>query len=79
MLDCTKLKTKIAPLVIAALLGLVSLVTFSAFHLKRDSLDGRKQVIQSALEETPVATAETAEDPDKIARELTLLVSRFRC
>jgi len=47
-----KLKTKIALLVIAALLGLVSLVVFSAISMKRDLLDGRKEVIQSVLEGT---------------------------
>ena len=52
MIDRMKLKTKIALLVVAALLGLVSLVAFSAFEMKRDLLDGRKEVIQSVLEGT---------------------------
>ena len=46
MIDRMKLKTKIALLVVAALLGLVSLVAFSAFEMKSDLLDGRKVVIQ---------------------------------
>ena len=52
MIDRMKLKTKIALLVVAALLGLVSLVVYSAFEMKRDLLDGRKEVIQSVLEGT---------------------------
>ena len=50
MIDRMKLKTKIALLVVAALLGLVCLVVYSAFEMKRDLLDGRKEVIQSVLE-----------------------------
>ncbi len=52
MIDRMKLKTKIALLVVAALLGLVCLVVYSAFEMKRDLLDGRKEVIQSVLEGT---------------------------
>ena len=52
MIEHMKLKTKIALLVVAALLGLVSLVVFSAIEMKRDLLDGRKEVIQSILEGT---------------------------
>ena len=52
MIDRMKLKTKIALLVVAALLGLVSMVVYSAFEMKRDLLDGRKEVIQSVLEGT---------------------------
>ena len=36
MIDRMKLKTKIALLVIAALIGLVSVVVFSAIEMKRD-------------------------------------------
>ena len=50
MIDRMKLKTKIALLVIAALLGLVSLVAFFSVGMKRDLLDGRREVIQSVLE-----------------------------
>ncbi|MBK8745976.1 methyl-accepting chemotaxis protein [Propionivibrio sp.] len=50
MIDRMKLKTRIALLVIAALLGLVSLVVFSAVETRRDMLNGRKEVIQSVLE-----------------------------
>jgi len=52
MIDRMKLKTKIALLVVAALLGLVSLVVVSAFDMKKDLLNGRKEVIQSVLEGT---------------------------
>ena len=52
MIDRMKLKTKIALLVVAALLGLVCLVVYSTFEMKRDLLDGRKEVIQSVLEGT---------------------------
>ena len=57
MIDRMKLKTKIALLVFAALLGLVCLVSFSAFEMKRDLLDGRKEVIQSVLEGTHATLA----------------------
>jgi methyl-accepting chemotaxis protein len=57
MIDRMKLKTKIALLVIAALLGLVSLVAFSALEIKRDLLDGRREVIQSVLEATHATLA----------------------
>src|ERR1035437_202875 len=50
MIDRMKLKTKIALLVIAALLGLIGMVAFSAIEMKRDLLDGRKEVIQSVVE-----------------------------
>ena len=57
MIDRMKLKTKIALLVVASLLGLVSLVAFSAFEMKRDMIDGRKEVIQSVLEGTHATLA----------------------
>ena len=50
MIDRMKLKTKIALLVIAALLGLVSLVVLSAVEMRRDLIDGRKAIIRSVLE-----------------------------
>ena len=50
MIDRMKLKTKIALLVIAALIGLISVVAFSAFEMKRDLHNGRREVIQSVLE-----------------------------
>lgn len=50
MIDRMKLRTKIALLVIAALLGLISMVAFSAVEMKRDLINGRKEVIQSVLE-----------------------------
>jgi len=50
MLDQLKLKTKISLLVVAALLGLVSLVVLSAFQTKTDLINGRKEVIRSVLE-----------------------------
>ena len=52
MLDSMKLKTKIALIVIAALLGLLSLTVVSAFKMKTDLINGRKEVIQSILEST---------------------------
>ena len=57
MIDRMKLRTKIALLVIAALVGLVSLVVLSAFDMKRDLLNGRKEVIQSVLEGTHATLA----------------------
>ena len=57
MIDRMKLRTKIALLVIAALLGLVSLVVISAFDMKEDLLNGRKETIQSVLEGTHATLA----------------------
>ena len=57
MLDRMKLKTKIALIVIAALLGLLSLTVFSAFKMKTDLINGRKEVIQSILESTHATLA----------------------
>ncbi len=57
MLDRMKLKTKIALLVVAALIGLLSLTVFSAFKMKTDLLNGRKEVIQSILEATHATLA----------------------
>ena len=50
MIDRLKLKTKIALLVMAALIGLVGMVVFSSVEMKRDLLSGRREVIQSMLE-----------------------------
>lgn len=52
MMDRMKLKTKIALLVVAALLGLVSLVVMSAVEMRRDLIDGRKAIIRSVVEGT---------------------------
>jgi methyl-accepting chemotaxis protein len=57
MIDRMKLKTKIALLVIVALLGLLSLVAYSALEMKRDLLNGRREVIQSVLEGTHATLA----------------------
>ena len=57
MLDSMKLKTKIALIVIAALLGLLSLTVVSAFKMKTDLINGRKEVIQSILESTHATLA----------------------
>ena len=57
MLDRMKLKTKIALLVVAALIGLLSLTVFSAFKMKTDLINGRKEVIQSILEATHATLA----------------------
>ena len=50
MLDRMKLRTKIALLVMAALLGLVSLAVFSTIEMRRDLIGGRKEVIRSVLD-----------------------------
>jgi methyl-accepting chemotaxis protein len=50
MLDQMKLRTKIALLVIAALIGLTSLTIVSAFKMKQDLMNGRKEVIKSVVE-----------------------------
>jgi len=50
MIDRLKLKTKIALLVIAALIGLISMVVFSSIEMKRNLLNGRRAVIESMLE-----------------------------
>ena len=57
MLDRMKLKTKIALLVVAALLGLLSLTVVSAYKMKADLIAGRKEVIQSILEATHATLA----------------------
>ena len=62
MIDRMKLRTKIAALVIAALLGLISMVVLSAIQVKRDLLDGRQKVIQSVLEGV-ISTVEAVEKP----------------
>ena len=71
MIDRMKLRTKIALLVIAALLGLVSLVVISAFDMKEDLLNGRKEVIQSVLEGThaTLAAFQAQEAAGKLTRE----------
>ena len=84
MLDRMKLKTKIALIVIAALLGLLSLTVFSAFKMKTDLINGRKEVIQSILESThatlagyqaQVATGTlTEEDAKKAAAQAISLI-----
>ena len=58
MIDRMKLKTKIALLVVAALLGLVSLVVISAVEMRRDLIDGRKAIIRSVLEGTYASLAD---------------------
>lgn len=50
MIDQLRLKTKIALLVVAALLGLIGMVVFSSMEMRRDLLNGRREVIQSMLE-----------------------------
>jgi methyl-accepting chemotaxis protein len=52
MIERMNLKTKIALLVTAALLGMLCLVVYAALEMKRDLLNGRKEVIQSVLEAT---------------------------
>lgn len=50
MIDQMRLRTKIALLVVVALFGLICLTAFSAVEMRRDLLNGRKEVIQSMLE-----------------------------
>jgi methyl-accepting chemotaxis protein len=50
MIDSMKLKTKIALLVLASLLGLVCMVIFSGVEMKRDLVKGRQEVIRSVVE-----------------------------
>lgn len=50
MIDRLKLRTKISMLVMAALLGLISLAVFSAIEMRRDLIGGRKEVIRSVLD-----------------------------
>jgi methyl-accepting chemotaxis protein len=50
MLDQMKLRTKIALLVIAALVGLMSLTIVSAFKMKQDLMHGRQEIIKSVVE-----------------------------
>jgi methyl-accepting chemotaxis protein len=50
MIDGMKLRTKIALLVVAALVGLTSLTIVSAFKMKQDLIDGRKDIIRSVVE-----------------------------
>ena len=71
MIDRMQLKTKIALLVIAALLGLISLTVFSALEMRLDLLNGRKEVIQSMLEGThaTLAAYQGQEAAGKLTRE----------
>ncbi|MBV5349601.1 cache domain-containing protein, partial [bacterium] len=57
MIDAMKLRTKIALLVIAALVGLMSLTIVAAFKMKQDLIDGRKEVIRSVLQGTHATLA----------------------
>ena len=50
MIDQLRLKTKIALLFVAALLCLIGMVVFSSMEMRRDLLNGRREVIQSMLE-----------------------------
>ena len=50
MIDRMKLKTKIALLVLAALMGLLILTGLSAMKTHRDLLNSKKDTIQSVLE-----------------------------
>ena len=50
MIDRMKLKTKIFLLVIAALVGLLTVTTLSILSMKNDLTNGRKEMLQSMLE-----------------------------
>lgn len=50
MIEHLQLKTKIALLMGTALLGMLSLVLFSALGVRNDLIDGRKALIRSVLE-----------------------------
>ena len=52
-----KLRTKIALLVIAALVALLGLTVRSAFEMKQDLMEGRKEVIRSILQGTHATLA----------------------
>ena len=71
MIDRMKLRTKIALLVVAALLGLVCMVILSAYDVKRELLEGRKETIQSVLEGThaTLAAFQAQEAAGKLTRE----------
>jgi len=71
MIDRLNLKTKIALLVVAALLALVSVIVFSAFGMKQDLLNGRKEVIQSMLEgvHSTLSAYQAQEVAGKLTRE----------
>ena len=69
MIDRMTLKAKIGLLVIAALLGLTSVIAYTAFEMKRDLLAGRRAIIQSMLEATHATL--TAYQAKEIAGTLT--------
>jgi len=71
MIDRMKLKTKIVLLVVAALIGMVVLVSFSAVEKKRDLTEGRKIQIQSVTEAVynTVADFQAQEAAGKLTRE----------
>ena len=71
MLDRLKLKTKIALLVAAALVGVVCLVIISAFQMKAELIEGRQEVIKSVLQGVHATLSEYAEQEKagKLTRE----------
>ncbi|MEI7612760.1 MAG: methyl-accepting chemotaxis protein [Betaproteobacteria bacterium] len=66
-----KLRTKISLLVIAALVGLLSLTVVSAFKMKQDLINGRKDIIRSVVEGaySTVATYQAKEVAGTMTRE----------
>ena len=60
MFNRMKLKTKIALLVVAALIGVACLVIISAFEMKSELIEGRREVIQSVLEGVHATLSEYA-------------------
>ena len=77
MLDRMKLKTKIALLVAAALIGVACLVVISAFQMKSELIEGRKEVIQSVLESVHSTLGEFAaqEKSGKLTRDALLPIA----
>ncbi len=71
MIDQMKLKTKIAVLVLAALLGLVGLTALSAFKMQRDLLNGKQETIRSVLEgvHATLSAYHAQETSGKLTRE----------
>ncbi len=71
MIDRMKLKTKIILLVVAALIGMIVLVSFSAVEKKRDLTEGRKIQIKSVTEAlySTIGDFQAQEVAGKLTRE----------
>ena len=71
MIDRMKLKTKIFLLVIAALVGLLTVTTISIFSMRNDLTNGRKEMLQSMLEgvHSTLSNFHAQETSGKLTRE----------